>query len=91
MISRTIKAARKYRRRVSMCGEMAANPLATPLLLGLGLREFSVANSNIPEIKQIISRVKIDEATQLAAQCLKMATSHDIEQALRQFKTQHHL
>ncbi len=91
MISRTIKVARKYRRRVSMCGELAANPFATPLLLGLGLREFSVANSNIPEIKRTISRVRMENATELASQCLKMATSHDIEQALRQFKTQHHL
>lgn len=74
-----------------MCGEMAANPLVTPLLLGLGLREFSVASSNIPEIKQVISRVRIDDATELASQCLKMATSHEIEQALHQFKVQHHL
>ncbi len=91
MIARTIKAARKYRRRVSMCGEMAANPLVTPLLLGLGLRELSVASSNIPEIKRVISRVRIDDATELASRCLKMATSHEIEQALHQFKAQHHL
>lgn len=74
-----------------MCGEMAANTLAIPLLLGLGLHEFSVASSNIPQIKRIISRVLLNEASELAAQCLKFATSQEIEQALRQFKAQHQL
>lgn len=91
MIGRIIKVARKYRCRVSMCGEMAANTLAIPLLLGLGLHEFSVASSNIPQIKRIISRVLLNEASELAAQCLKFATSQEIEQALRQFKAQHQL
>lgn len=91
MIARIIKTARKHRRRVSMCGEMAANSLATPLLLGLGLREFSVASSNIPEIKQVISRTHLSDAKELAAQCLKAATSHELEQSLRAFKAYHQL
>ncbi|MDW8020728.1 MAG: phosphoenolpyruvate--protein phosphotransferase [Chloroherpetonaceae bacterium] len=91
MIARIIKAARKYRRRVSMCGEMAANALVTPLLLGLGLREFSVASSNIPEIKHVISRTHLSDAKDLAAQCLKLATASEIEQTLRTFKAHYQL
>ena len=43
---------------VSVCGEMAANPKFTPLLLGLGLRNFSMNASAVPRVKQACARSK---------------------------------
>ncbi|PKY12178.1 phosphoenolpyruvate--protein phosphotransferase [Acidithiobacillus marinus] len=66
MIQHTIAAGHSKGIPVSMCGEMAANPAYTPLLLGLGLREFSMYPGAIPEVKEIIRQTSIAEAEQLA-------------------------
>jgi phosphoenolpyruvate-protein phosphotransferase (PTS system enzyme I) len=65
--------------RVSLCGEMAGNPSFTLLLLGLGLREFSMTPSSIPVIKKIVSSVSTDTCRKIAAETLKMDTSMAIE------------
>jgi phosphotransferase system enzyme I (PtsI) len=64
---------------VGMCGEMAGDPLATMLLLGLGLDEFSVVPHMLPEIKKIIRSVHFSEAKHLAETVLKMETEDEIE------------
>ena len=51
---RTIRAAQRVSCPIALCGEMAANARYTRLLLGMGLREFSVPPSALPEIKQVI-------------------------------------
>ena len=51
---------------VSVCGEMAANPRLTPLLLGLGLRSFSMAASAVPRVKQAVRAVDIDDCVRFA-------------------------
>jgi phosphotransferase system enzyme I (PtsI) len=48
--------------QLSICGEMAGNPLHTVLLIGLGLRRFSVSPRNIPLIKELISHISYIEA-----------------------------
>ncbi len=73
--------------RVAMCGEMAGNPVATPLLLGLGLDEFSMVPSVIPEIKKIIRGTSIEEARQLACAVMEQRTSHDTKNYLHAFLT----
>ncbi|ACF13543.1 phosphoenolpyruvate-protein phosphotransferase [Chloroherpeton thalassium ATCC 35110] len=85
MIARVIKRAKHAGSSVSICGEMAADPLAAPLLLGLGLDEFSVVNSSIPELKKTISSCAIQDAEQLAARCLELPTTEKIEQTLKHF------
>jgi phosphotransferase system enzyme I (PtsI) len=64
---------------VGMCGAMASDPLATMLLLGLGLDEFSVVPHVLPEIKKIIRSVHLSEAKHLAQNVLKMETEEEIE------------
>jgi len=64
---------------VGMCGEMAGDPLATMLLLGLGLDEFSVVPHMLPEIKKIIRSVHYSEAKHLAKKVLNMETEDEIE------------
>ncbi|OYV76709.1 MAG: phosphoenolpyruvate--protein phosphotransferase, partial [Acidithiobacillus ferrivorans] len=66
MIRSTIAAGHAAGIPVAMCGEMAGNPAYTELLLGLGLREFSMYPGAIPEVKEIIRRTRIDHAEALA-------------------------
>ena len=67
---------------VGMCGEMAGNPLATVLLLGLGLDEFSLVPSVLPEIKKIIRSTRFDDAQTLAAEVLTYNTTLEVKDRL---------
>ncbi|WP_414732563.1 phosphoenolpyruvate--protein phosphotransferase [Acetobacterium carbinolicum] len=57
-----------------MCGEMAGDPLATLLLLGLGLHEFSMSALSIPQVKKIIRNVRYQDAKKIAAEALTLET-----------------
>ena len=70
MIQHTIAAGHARDIPVAMCGEMAANPAFTALLLGLGLREFSMYSGAIPEVKEAIRQTTIVDAEALAARAL---------------------
>jgi len=67
---------------VGMCGEMAGNPLASVLLLGLGLDEFSMVPSVIPEVQKILRNPAYTEARQIAAESLEKATSAEVKDFL---------
>jgi phosphotransferase system enzyme I (PtsI) len=64
---------------VGMCGEMAGDPLATMLLIGLGLDEFSVVPHVLPEIKKIVRSIHYSEAKHLAEKVLRMDTEDEIK------------
>ena len=68
---------------VSMCGEMAGEPIAILLLLGLGLDEFSMTPHVLPEIKKIIRSVSFAEAEEIAHKVLEMKTEDDVKDFLR--------
>ena len=65
-------------RFTGMCGEMAGDPYAALILLGMGLDEFSMSASSIPQIKKIIRSVTEDEAKAIADDALSMKSSADI-------------
>jgi phosphotransferase system enzyme I (PtsI) len=67
---------------VGMCGEMAGNPLATMLLVGMGIDELSVIPSVLPEIKKIILSIKYQEAKKVVNRVLDMATEPEIRSYL---------
>jgi phosphotransferase system enzyme I (PtsI) len=67
---------------IGMCGEMAGDPLATVLLLGMGLDEFSVAPHIIPEIKKIIRSISYEDAQKIAKQVLKIRTVKEVQDYL---------
>lgn len=67
LIKRVIEAAHEAGKWVGMCGEMAGEPLAIPILLGLGLDEFSMNAAAIPEAKAIIRSLSLAEAKGVAA------------------------
>ncbi len=70
---------------VGMCGELAGNPLATVMLLGLGLDEFSMVPSVIPEVKKIIRSTNFEEARGVAEQVLRMPLSADVREFLESY------
>lgn len=65
MIQMTIDGAKKYKRRVSICGEMASDPLACMLLIGMGIRELSMSANLISRIKELICRVALYDMQRL--------------------------
>jgi len=78
MIKTTVEAGHKNGIWVGVCGEMAGDPILTPLLLGLGVDELSVTSSLVPQIKFMIRKLKMDEARQLAAFALESECGSEI-------------
>jgi phosphotransferase system enzyme I (PtsI) len=66
-----------------MCGEMASEPIYTLLLLGLGLRSFSAAPADIPEIKKLIRSTTIPYAERVAKRALSFDTDRQVTNYLR--------
>jgi len=66
-----------------LCGEIAGEPLYTLLLLGLGLRTFSMASGDIPEIKKLIRNTKMSHARKVAREALKLETDRQVHNYLR--------
>jgi len=68
---------------VSMCGEMAGDPLYSALLLGMGLDELSMVPSQIPVVKRIIRNTTADDGRRLLEQALKLNTAEEVERFVR--------
>jgi phosphotransferase system enzyme I (PtsI) len=83
LIRTVIQDAHKARVEVSICGEMASEPESVMLLLGLGVRKLSIAAPMIPEIKQIIRSVTIEECNKVARKALGMNSERQISSFLR--------
>ncbi len=79
-----VEAAHKEGIPVSVCGEMAADPLSTLLLVGLGVDELSMSSWCIMECKKIIRSVNYDEARAISAEALKLADSKSINNFLKE-------
>jgi phosphotransferase system enzyme I (PtsI) len=82
MMRSIIRAAHRRRRRVSLCGEMAADPIYTIILLGLGIDELSMNPVMIPAIKQVIRGVSWAEARELARGVLRERRAKDVQSYL---------
>lgn len=74
-----IKAAHAQGKWVAMCGELAGSPLAVPILVGLGLDEFSVNPPAIPLVKHVIRNLTAAEMKVLARECLRLGTAEEVE------------
>lgn len=82
LIANVIRAGEEWERPVSLCGAMASDPLAAILLLGLGLRDFSMEAAAIPEIKETLRRVTLAEAEAIAADAMRLGTAEEVETAV---------
>ncbi len=78
-----IQDAHKGQIELSVCGEMASEPEYVMLLLGMGVRVFSLAPPMIPEIKQIIRSVKLKDCNSVARKVLTMNSERQISSYLR--------
>ena len=78
LIKMTVDAAHANGIWVGVCGEIAGDPVLTPLLLGLGVDELSAAPAVLDQVKYIIRRVKLDEARALAEFALTSESPTDI-------------
>lgn len=84
LIDQTVRAARKHKKWVGLCGEMAGDPLATLLLIGFGLDELSTSPAVLPEIKSIIRSTSYSYARRVLGKALKMRTGSDVRRYLEQ-------
>ncbi|WP_435750439.1 phosphoenolpyruvate--protein phosphotransferase [Thauera sp. AutoDN2] len=82
LIAMTISTGARYGLPVSVCGEMAGDPTYTALLLGMGLRNFSMHPGNILEIKQIILRADLGDLAPKVQRILKMDEPARIREAM---------
>ena len=78
LVAQTIRAANRARTPVAVCGEMAGDPAMTRLLLGFGLRQFSMHPAQLLTIKQQVLRTRIDEVQSLAG---RISRAYDPEKA----------
>lgn len=83
LIQRVIEAAHAGGIWVGVCGEMAGDPEAAPLLLGLGLDEFSMAPGSIPRVKAILRSWTLAEAARLAAQAVNLDSAEEVRALVR--------
>jgi phosphocarrier protein FPr/phosphocarrier protein len=78
LIARTTAAALSHGRRVAVCGGLASDPTAAPILIGLGVHELSVVPSFIPQLKTLISGLSLDTCRELARQALELETAEAV-------------
>ena len=79
LISMTIKAGKKYNKQVSICGEMAGDSKLTKLLLGMGLRHFSMHPSRILSVKKQVLNSNTQKLIPWSTKILKSKESENIE------------
>lgn len=84
MIKMTILEAKRFQKPMTICGEIASNPLFTPLLIGLGVQNFSCAPRFIPIIKRTVRHLSLLDCCDIAEHVLTMRTSAEIATYLAQ-------
>ncbi len=76
------RAARRRGIPVSLCGEMASDPAVLALLVGLGLREFSMTPAAIPLARRLLQEMRIEDLRGIAKRVLRLSTVQEIESEL---------
>ncbi|OGB60999.1 MAG: phosphoenolpyruvate--protein phosphotransferase [Caldithrix sp. RBG_13_44_9] len=85
LIRKVIEAGRHHKKMVSMCGEMAADPVAVPLLIGMGLENLSAAHYVVPEIKNVIRNIALSDCIRLYEKVRGLSTASEVQQQCQQF------
>ncbi|WP_425396593.1 phosphoenolpyruvate--protein phosphotransferase [Aeoliella sp.] len=84
LVKMAIDTAAQHNKPISMCGQMCGNPIYTMVLLGLGLRTFSVVPAAIPEVKRVCRSVTIPQCEEFAARVMSLESARDVKTALRE-------
>lgn len=85
LIQQIVEGAASHRVPVSLCGEMASNPLFTPLLLGLGVRSLSMNASSVARVKQAVRGTTLDDCQRLTWQVMKQCDATRTREMLESF------
>jgi len=83
LVREVIRAGQRYDVPVSLCGEVAGDPMYAPLLLGLGLRTFSCSPPAIPEVKKVVRSVTLGQAYQISQKVSTFQTDQETNNFLR--------
>ena len=86
LIALSVEAGKLLGKPVGMCGEMAADPRFTRILLGLGLTEFSMHASNLPTVKQVINKSSLSRLMNLTNEIMHAATYDEFLGYLNRFQ-----
>ena len=89
LIAMTLEAGRRKSIPVNMCGQMSGNPIYSMLLLGMGMRQFSVTPSALPEIKNVCRHVTLAQCEAVAVRVMAMENARDIKNFLREETRKH--
>ena len=86
MIKNCLTIISKENKSLSICGEMASYKLALPILIGLGLREFSIGSvSNLLKVKRLIKKLDVKECEILANKALTLSTTAEVKELSSNF------
>jgi phosphocarrier protein FPr/phosphocarrier protein len=78
LIAKTVEAARFQGRAVAICGGLASDPVAVPILIGLGVHELSMVPAVIPQMKALIATLSVDDCVSLATHALERETAEAV-------------
>jgi phosphocarrier protein FPr len=84
MIDQTVRAGRAKGIRVCVCGEVASDPAAVPILVGLGIDELSMNASSIPAVKEALARCRRDEARTIARRATRLDSARAVRDLVRE-------
>ena len=85
LVKNVIDAAHKEGKWTGMCGEMAGEPLAAPLLIGLGLDEFSMSATSVLGQRKLIRDLSKEEMNKLAAEALNKGTMEEVVELVKSY------
>jgi phosphoenolpyruvate-protein kinase (PTS system EI component) len=84
LIELVTTGAQRYDRSVAVCGGLASDPAAVPILLGLGVHELSVVPASIPQIKAIVRSLTLEAAAALAQAALQLESADAVRSLVHQ-------
>jgi phosphotransferase system enzyme I (PtsI) len=82
LVKMVIDAAHKEGKWAGMCGEMAGDEVAIPILIGLGLDEFSMSATSILKARSLISQLSLEEMKKLSQEVLGLDTNDNVKEAV---------
>ncbi|QMT98605.1 phosphoenolpyruvate--protein phosphotransferase [Mycoplasma tullyi] len=91
IVKMTIDGGLKHKVWTGMCGEMAGEPLAIPILLGMGLKEFSMSASSMLKAKELINNLKYSDCQELVNQVIDLENQEEVTTKVKEFLAKNNL
>ncbi|AAP56430.2 phosphoenolpyruvate-protein kinase [Mycoplasmoides gallisepticum str. R(low)] len=91
IVKMTIDGGLKHNVWTGMCGEMAGEPLAIPILLGMGLKEFSMSASSMLKAKELINNLKYSDCKELVNRVINLESQEEVVKKVKEFLAKNNL